>query len=218
MHKHLNIIFKILIFFILLSCKQSPEIKLQTGDLLFQDLDCGPLCDAIEEATIGKNGERFSHIAIVSVENDEVFIIEAYDGVKKIPISEFIERDIKAYGKSNIVVGRLNKQYQKYIKNAVLEAKKRIGLPYDDVFKLNNDKYYCSELIYDIFKDPIGTSIFSVKPMTFKNQKTGKTDDVWIKHFKDQNTPIPEGAPGSNPIDYFQSNKLTILGKYHHKP
>lgn len=161
----------VLLVFSLFACKQETQITLQTGDLLFQDLDCGDLCDAIENATLGKNGEGFSHIGIVLKEGNKTFVLEAYDGVTKTPIAEFLKRDLKADEKSRVVVGRLKEAYQHYIPNAIVEAKKRLGLPYDNEFKLNNDKYYCSEFIYDIFLNPTNTPIFNVQPMTFINQK-----------------------------------------------
>ena len=36
---------------------------LKEGDLLFQDLNCGELCDAIETVTQGVDGKDFSHCA-----------------------------------------------------------------------------------------------------------------------------------------------------------
>ena len=38
--------------------------KIKTGDLLFQNLDCGSLCDAIETVTEGYNAQKFSHIGL----------------------------------------------------------------------------------------------------------------------------------------------------------
>jgi len=46
--------------------KQNHGFVLQPGDLLFQDLDCGPLCDAIEKVTTGYQGANFSHVGIVA--------------------------------------------------------------------------------------------------------------------------------------------------------
>ncbi len=208
----IDILALVLLVLSLFACKEETQITLQTGDLLFQDLDCGDLCDAIENATLGKNGERFSHIGIVLKEGNKTFVIEAYDGVTKTPIDDFLKRDLKADEKSRVVVGRLKEAYQHYIPNAIVEAKKRLGLPYDNEFKLNNDKYYCSEFIYDIFLNPTNTPIFNVQPMTFVNQKTGETDAVWKTYFKEQGIPIPEGELGCNPIDYYESDKIVVLG------
>ena len=50
----------------------------ESGDLLFQDLDCGPLCDAIEEVTTGYDGANFSHVGIATLDdNGSVVVIEA---------------------------------------------------------------------------------------------------------------------------------------------
>ena len=58
----------LVIFFIcFLSCNSADnnEFQLQIGDILFQDLDSSPLCDAIEMVTPGHNNYNFSHIGII---------------------------------------------------------------------------------------------------------------------------------------------------------
>ena len=55
----------------------SQNIKLKTGDILFQSMNCGPLCEAINEVTEGYQGKDFSHLGIVYIKNDFVFVIEA---------------------------------------------------------------------------------------------------------------------------------------------
>ena len=87
--------------------------------------------------------------------------------------NKFINSTEKVYQKDKnqnpkVIVGRLNDEYKHTIPTAVQFAKKQIGVDYDEIFILNNDKYYCSELIYEAFaKD----SIFQLKPMTFLTQK-----------------------------------------------
>ena len=55
-------------------------------------------------------------------------------------------------------------QYSHAIQNAISFSRRKIGVNYDDVFILNNDQYYCSELIYEAF---VKDSIFQLQPMTF---------------------------------------------------
>ncbi len=43
---------------------------MKEGDLLFQDLDSSPVCDAIELVTPGYKGANFSHIGIVVASGD----------------------------------------------------------------------------------------------------------------------------------------------------
>ena len=45
--------------------QKEDTFTLQLGDLLFQDLDSSPLCDAIEIVTTGYKGANLSHVGII---------------------------------------------------------------------------------------------------------------------------------------------------------
>jgi len=207
----------IVVFFILIFTGCSHDnFKLQKGDLLFQDLDCGELCDAIEKVTVGVDGKKFSHVAIVSkIENDgNVFVIEAYNGVTETPLIEFLQRSHDEKGQPKIVVGRLLPEYSYMIPVAVSKAYNLVGKKYDSNFDLKNDSYYCSELIYDIFKyDDKGNKVelFPLNVMTFKDPNIGKVLQVWVKYFKKLGIPVPEGKPGINPGAISRSPKLKVF-------
>ena len=53
------------IFYVSLMLRQ-PSFTFQEGDIFFQDLDCGPPCDAIEAVTQGYIGSNLSHCAIIT--------------------------------------------------------------------------------------------------------------------------------------------------------
>ena len=58
--------FIILFLFILCGCNtEENKFLLKKGDILFQDLDSSPLCDAIELVTKGYDNRNFSHIGVV---------------------------------------------------------------------------------------------------------------------------------------------------------
>ena len=62
-------IFLLLLFpFVLFAQKN----KLKTGDLLFQKMNCGELCEAIHAVTEGFDGNDFSHLGLVLIEKDSV--------------------------------------------------------------------------------------------------------------------------------------------------
>jgi hypothetical protein len=180
----------------------------QTGDLLFQNLDCGGLCDAIETVTQGYNGQQFSHIGLVYMRNDSVYIIEAIGKeVQLTPIQQFKNRS-----KHLLVHARLEKNNIKLVPKAIQFALAQLGKPYDEPFLYNNGKYYCSELIYDAFAFANnGKPFFRLEPMTFKQPHDSSFFPVWIDYYKQLNMEIPEGKPGINPGGISRSDKIIFL-------
>jgi hypothetical protein len=182
----------------------------QTGDLLFQNLDCGPLCEAIETVTNGYEGNKFSHIGLVFVKKDSVFVVEAIgDNVQLTPIQKFASRSTH-----QLVHARVKKQYAKLAPLATEFALTQLGKPYDEPFLYDNGKYYCSELIYDAFTFANnGKPFFVLQPMTFKQPNSQNYFPAWVAYYKNLNTPIPEGQPGINPGGISLSDKIDMLGE-----
>jgi hypothetical protein len=188
----------------------------ETGDLFFQDLDCGPFCDAIEKVTTGFEGKNFSHVGIASVENNKVFIYEAGSrGVVKTPLDSFLSRSFDKNKHSKVIVGRVKEQYRYIIPNAIKQCTVLIGKKYDSAFDLSNDQYYCSELVYFAYKDSIEKPLFNVSPMTFIDPDTRKTFPAWVDYFKELGIQIPEGKPGLNPGGISRSDKIKIVYAYY---
>lgn len=187
--------------------------ELRTGDLLFQDLDCGPLCDAIESVTEGINGRDFSHCGIVLVENDQKFVLEAIGpGVIKTELSNFLQRSGDSTSIRNVIAARFKSDFQKLILPAIGEAQSLLGKGYDHVFDIENDAYYCSELLYVIFKKAnSGNEVFGLEPMTFKKPHSDNFDPAWVTYYQDLGAEIPEKALGTNPGLISRSDKIYIL-------
>ena len=184
------------------------SIKLKTGDFIFQDLDCGPLCDAIEQVTKSYEGKHFSHIGLVTMQQDSTYIIEAIGKeVQLTRLNDFLKRT-----KNPILIGRVKKEYTAVAEEAVEYALKEKGVPYDDEFLYDNKKYYCSELIYDAFKKANGgKDFFVLEPMTFKQPGSDIFFPVWVEYYKKLGIAIPETEPGINPGGISNSNKIDIL-------
>ena len=122
-------------------CTQKNEtINLQEGDLLLQDLDSSPLCDAIEQVTNGFNNQSFSHIGIVLMLHDTLHVLEAFNrGVNIVTLDEFLNRSVNKDLKPKVLVGRVKKEYSYLIPKAIEHGIKLIGKEYDPEFKINND-------------------------------------------------------------------------------
>lgn len=196
---------------------KSRGFMLQPGDLLFQDLDSGPLCESIEKVTTGYQGADFSHVGIAAKsDGDNFVVIEAVSsGVEITPLQKYLNRSLKAQHQPKVVVGRLKKHYRHLIPSVLREALALKGKPYDKVFAIDNDAYYCSELIYEIFlRANKNRPVFELQPMTFKDPQTGETLAAWKEYFTELGIAIPEGQPGINPGGISRSTALTIIDPY----
>ena len=202
--------FLFLILLFQFSCfVQAQKIQLQTGDLLFQKMNCGELCEAIHAVTKGYQGNDFSHLGLVLIENDSVFILEAAgNAVRKVTLEEFSKNTT-----TTMFIGRVKKKYEKLIPQVISFSKEQLGIPYDDDYLYDNGKYYCSELIYDAFLNAYGKPFFELQPMTFKQPETNVFFPVWIAYYNDLKIEIPEGKPGCNPGGISTSKKIKIIGK-----
>ncbi|OYQ43559.1 hypothetical protein CHU92_03270 [Flavobacterium cyanobacteriorum] len=200
-------LFYILILFPFIAAAQN--IKLQDGDLIFQDMDCGPLCDAIEAVTEGYKGHDFSHMGLVYHRNDTIYIIEAAGSAVRLNTLENFSKNTK----KPMYIGRLKKQYSRLIQPAIDFSLKQLGVPYDDEYVYNNGSYYCSELIYDAFMFANGGKpFFQLFPMTYKQPGTNDFFPAWVDYYKAIGKEIPEGKPGCNPGGLSVSDKITIIG------
>jgi hypothetical protein len=197
--------------------EQDSTFALQPGDLLFQNLNCGPLCDAIEKVTTGYQGANFSHIGIIERDKSGNFVvIEAVSsGVEVTPLQTFLDRSSDVRGQTKVMVGRLKMPYRHLIRSALKEALSLKGKPYDKVFAINNKAYYCSELIYEVFlRANDNKPVFVLRPMTFKDPDTGEILSTWKEYFSELGVSIPEGRPGINPGGISRSSVLSIIYAY----
>ena len=200
----------VVVLLLIFSRQSTPE--LQVGDILFQDLDCGPPCEAIEAVTSGYNGAQLSHNGIITEikgnKFSQIFVVEAIgERVVKTPLDNFLKRSNK------VIVGRLKPDYTYMISDAINYIENSIlGKPYDYIFDLENDTYYCSEVIYQGFQVSDSTqNLFAINPMTF-NEPNSKNPFVhWVTYYEELNAAIPEGELGLNPGGMSQSDKIDII-------
>lgn len=193
------------------------------GDLLFQDLD-GPLCAAIEAVTDGVDGAEFSHVGVVSrVERGarpgdapRVTVLEAIGaGVVETPLETFLARSHDAAGRPKVLVGRLGPPWSRQVPRAIAVGEGFLGFPYDAVYRMENSAFYCSELVYEMYREAAtGREPFSLTPMTFRDPATGQPFPDWVTHYAELGVSIPEGEPGLNPASMSRSRNVRIVYAY----
>lgn len=197
------------LFFLMFSCSNNNQ--LQNGDFLFIAEDSGDLSGAINRVTQTEQKTAYSHIAIIEIKSDTVWVWDASPkrGVGKLALKDFIDEQ-----KGEIHHYRIKKEYSKSLDNIWRIALQMSGKPYNFSYVLNDSSYYCSDFIYRLFaKD----SIFELNPMTFIDPQTEKPDSGWIKYYANLNMDIPEGEPGCNPNGLADCNKLEYIGIFNPK-
>ncbi|MCF6766714.1 hypothetical protein L3V82_13160 [Thiotrichales bacterium 19S3-7] len=186
------------------------------GDLYFQDLNCGQLCDAITDVTYGIHHTQISHVAMLVQLGKTPYVIEAIaDDVHLTSLTQFLKRSVDKNNQPRVLVARLKPPYTKLINQAITNAKLWLGKPYNKDFSPTNhfNKFYCSQLIYDAFLLANNHQpIFKENSMTFK--QNGKTLPAWVSYFQSINKPIPQGEKGTNPGMLSRSDKLAIVYQY----
>ena len=124
----------------------APEVR--EGDVIFQTTtsEQSPM---IQLAT----RSRISHCGIIVMKDGKPYVLETLKTLKLTPLNRFIVRGkgcrywLKRSDKKDIKI-----KYDHYL-----------GKPYDAAFRLDNDIYYCSELVYDIYKKQLGIELCNPK-------------------------------------------------------
>ncbi|MFO8001192.1 MAG: YiiX/YebB-like N1pC/P60 family cysteine hydrolase [Marinilabilia sp.] len=190
--------------------EDSNDLRLKTGDLLFRgDTTASGVSMAISDVTQTGNDDQFTHVGMVEMIDDEVNVIHAdpVNGVCLEPLDSFLYDE---NGKKLLVEAyRLKPEYQESIDEAIERARSVIGQPYNFSYIIEDDGYYCSELIWWAFKEE---SVFSLQPMNFRDPQTGEFHHGWVEYYDELGIDIPQGDPGCNPNGMAASDNLYHLG------
>ncbi|MCE9603608.1 MAG: hypothetical protein K8U03_01755 [Planctomycetia bacterium] len=130
----------------------------RVGDILFQSLPHNALVDAIE----GASKSPYSHCGIVADKGGAWVVIEATG-----PVVVETRLDPWIYnGRGNrFAVYRFDEKYSPKIDAVVQAARKQLGKPYDIHYEFDDEKIYCSELIFKAFRDVTGEELGTIRKL-----------------------------------------------------
>lgn len=178
--------------------------RLRSGDLIFvaPRLKADGMDEAILAATGGSEGLDFTHVAMVEVRGDSVWVIDATGqrGVSRRPLEVFLED----FPQSVFAVRRVNGVDAPA---AVSRARSYCGRSYDYRFLPDNEDLYCSELVQKCYLDASGAPVFPSEPMNWL-APDGSLPSYWEELFAALGMPVPQGVPGTNPQKMSQSARL----------
>ncbi|MFZ9680418.1 MAG: HAD family acid phosphatase [Bacteroidia bacterium] len=183
---------------------------LRDGDLIFQEWNCGEGCSAISWVTRSAYGRQFTHCGLFYRDAEGTLkVLEAVGrGVVSTELQDFLSRT-NEWSMGRVLVGRTDESPQ-FLQEVLAFALAQLGRPYDEVFALNNQRWYCSELLDAAFASANAgdTTYFGLQPMTFKNPGSREIMPYWQHYFDSLGVEVPEGAPGINPGSLSRSTKL----------
>ena len=201
---------------LLLAAGCSPKNDIpRSGDLLFvaipadYSLDTTEMSSGIAAATGEAGSLNYIHVAILEVEGDSTWIIDATikHGVSRYPLNTFLtDFTLRDGSLPHFEVMRLKDGPRDLVAN----AKMFIGEPYDVYFLPDNGAHYCTELVRDSYLDETGAPIFESAPMNFKGED-GEFPVYWEQLFGLLGMPIPQGVEGTNPYDMHLSPLLEFV-------
>jgi uncharacterized protein YycO len=196
--------FWIIIIIILISCKQtdkeSADAAFKDGDLIFQTSLSGQ-SKAIQAATKSK----WSHCGIIYKEGNQLYVFEAIQPVQKTPLNKWIARGEG----SHYVVKRLKEADKTLtadnLKKMKAAGRSFAGKDYDLYFGWSDDRIYCSELIWKIYKRGAGIEIGKLQQLKDFNL-TNPAVKQKLKERYGNNVPLYEKV--ISPAAMFESDLL----------
>ena len=138
----------------------SKEVAFQNGDIIFQTSQ-SKQCEAVKIAT----NSKFSHCGIIFIENGKTYVYEAVQPVKMTLLEDWI-----SHGKDAKYAVKRLKNSDKILTNEVLQKMKSYGKSmnnkdYDLYFEWSDDKIYCSELVWKIYKNGANIELCKTKKL-----------------------------------------------------
>ena len=120
-----------------------PPVAVQHGDVVLQT-STSSRSALIRQVT----NSPYSHVGLVEVAKDGVFVIEAVQPVSRTPFEVWRKR---GQGQ-RITVLRAKALDTVTLRDVVSAAKKELGKPYDARYRWDDEKLYCSELVAKAFE------------------------------------------------------------------
>lgn len=189
----------------LLGCRPSAEYQPQNGDIIFHTSESSQSL-AIQKTTKSK----YTHMGVIYLKNGTPFVFEAVGPVKFTPLRDWVAR-----GKDkHYVVKRLADAKEVITQEAVNRmlavGESFRGKPYDSYFEWSNDKIYCSELVWKIYKRALNIEIGKLQTMA----EFDLSDPVVQKEIRERfGDSVPKDETVISPAAIFASNLLIEVHK-----
>jgi uncharacterized protein YycO len=126
------------------------DIAVKTGDVVLQT------STSSRSALIRKASDSpYSHVGLIEVASDGVFVIEAVQPVSRTPWKAWRARGVG----QKVTVLRATTLDDASLRKVVASARKDLGKPYDARYRWDDETLYCSELVAKAFERGAGLQV-----------------------------------------------------------
>ncbi len=131
------------------SARSDPAV--QEGDLIFQESSSSQSA-AIQKAT----RSRYSHMGIIFFRDGKPFVFEAARTVQFTPLTEWVKRGVREH----FILKRLKQKLERsQVEQLKAASQEFLNRPYDLLFGWSDEKIYCSELVWKIYKRALNMEV-----------------------------------------------------------
>ncbi|MBK1829730.1 YiiX family permuted papain-like enzyme [Verrucomicrobiaceae bacterium R5-34] len=180
--------------------------QLQNGDIVFQSTNSSQ-GKAIKAAT----NSPWTHVGMVFFRNGDPMVIEAVQPVRITPLKSFIARS-----PSTFYAMRLKNAEQHINAQTMARAEhycnQQLGKNYDLQFRWSDDKIYCSELVWKVYKEAGGIELCQPRPFKAYNLKHPTVQRIAKQRYGAVNN-LPLNELAVAPSDLAQSPLLIEVPK-----
>lgn len=196
------LIYLIVVTLLIINCKKT---ELQNGDIIFQS-STSSQSKAVELAT----RSPYSHMGIIYINNNKPYVYEASNVVKLTEFKAWIKRGKKSKYEIKRLKNADGLLNDKNIKKLYDAGMKYRGKPYDLYFEWTDDRIYCSELVWKIYKDALGIEIGK---LTYLKDFDLTSNEVKKKLAERYGNSIPENELVISPDNMYKSDLLELFCK-----
>ena len=196
------IVLALIIFAIFFSSCLKP-CSSQEGDIIFQE-SLSSQSEAIKLATKSK----YSHMGILLKKDGKMYVFEAVQPVKYTPVKEWINRGKGGVYEVKRLINAKDCLTPEVLEGFHKEAKSLEGKNYDSFFEWSDDRIYCSELVWKLYKKATGLEIGRLN----KFKEFDLTNPVVKSKLKERyGTKIPLNEPVISPESMLNSEKIVTI-------
>ncbi|MBP0020144.1 MAG: YiiX family permuted papain-like enzyme [Cyanobacteria bacterium SBLK] len=183
----------------------SEEYEAQNGDIIFQTSRSSQSL-AIQRAT----NSKYSHMGIIYIKGDRAFVYEAVEPVKLTPLNEWIDRGERGHYAIKRLVNAREKLTPEALEKMLAIGKTFENKHYDLYFEWSDDRIYCSELVWKIYKRALDIEIGKLQTLGEFDLSDPIVQEKVRERFGDS---IPHNETVISPAAIFTSEQLVTVRK-----